>query len=181
MNVLTEFPEILDSPQQLFYRGNIDLIQNHFIVAVVGTRKPTEKGIEKTKEIIQKLFKANEKKDLVIISGLALGIDVTAHLEALRLHIPTIAVLPNPVNHIYPSRHTDVAFRIIEQNGLLLSEYDTVANQQAIIPRLITRNRIIVGLADIIVPVEYTKKSGTMHTIGYAKRQGKQIVYGEEI
>lgn len=174
MNSITEFPAILDSPKQLFYRGSIDLIHNHYIVAIVGTRKPSIKGIEKTKEIIQTLNATS--KDLVIISGLALGIDITAHLEALRLHIPTIAVLPNPVNHIYPSQHTEVAFRIIEQGGLLLSEHDTIANQQAIIPRLITRNRIIVGLADIIVPVEYNpKKSGTLHTINYAIRQNKGI------
>jgi len=179
LNSIDTFPAMIDPPKLLFYKGNIDLI-NKYCIAIIGTRKPSQRGIDKTIEIVlnYSMQAAHENKELCIISGLAMGIDITAHIAALKFNIPTIAVLPNPVNHIYPSRHTEIAFDIVSRGGLLLSEHNTIANQQEIIPRLMLRNRIVTGIASLIIPVEYNHlKSGTLNAVKYAQQQNKTIVH----
>lgn len=166
---VTTFPHILHPPEQLYYRGNIDLLYTD-CVAVIGTRKPTAIALEKTKQIV---FEYRKK---TIVSGLARGIDITAHIAALENGIPTIAVLPNGVDEIYPKLHTAIAERILLENGLLLSEHEYAATESWLLrERLMQRNRIITGIASLVIPVEFNQVSGTMHAIRYAQAQDKEI------
>ena len=111
--------EIYDPPPLLYARGNIKLL-NHPSLAVVGTRKISQYGRSTTNKLISEL----KGMKLVIISGLALGVDALAHQCALDNGLPTIAVLGSGIdeNSIYPSCNINLARKIIQNNGLLISE-----------------------------------------------------------
>ena len=138
-------------------------------VAVIGTRKPTPYG----KEMAHKLTYELAKRGVVVISGLALGIDAIAHRSALEAGGTTLAVLGNGLSHIYPSSHTELARNIIQKGGALISEYppETPARPY----HFLQRNRIVSGLSDAIIIIEAAARSGTLNTAAHALEQGKEV------
>ena len=156
-----EYPEALkfcdDAPIVLYCKGNLSRCTPPGI-AIVGTRRATFYGQEQTEHIVESLKNA----DVHIISGLALGIDSFAHEASLVNRIPTWAVLAHGLEHIYPEQNRDLANRILEQGGAIISEMPLFTTLAAgLFPR---RNRIIAGLAQITVIVESALQGGAMHT-----------------
>ncbi len=166
-----DFPKKLlaidDGPFFLFYKGDISLA-NLKSVAIVGTRLPSNYG----RMITEKFAKTLANAGLVIISGLAYGIDSIAHRQALNQNGKTIAVLGSGLNNIYPADHSDLA-REIAEKGLLISEYCPSA--KATRYSFPTRNRIIAGLCDGVLITEAGIKSGTLYTRDYALDYGKEM------
>lgn len=160
----------IDKPvKTVFYSGDLPATRVP-TVAIVGTRKPTSYG----KEITYKLATDLAKKGVVIVSGLALGVDGIAHTAACDVGGITIAVLPSGLPRIYPSSHRGLAGRILETGGTLITEYEedmTNAYQS----NLLARNRIVSGLADAILITEAAARSGTLNTAAHALAQGKEI------
>lgn len=148
--------QISDSPIVLYTKGNIDL-NNARNIGIVGTRKATQYGLENTEEIIRQAKLANP----TIISGLAYGIDIKAHKEALTAKLPTIAVLACGLDAIYPTRHRSIATSMLEHGGLV-SEYPIGTKAD---PRYFpARNRIIAALSDAVIVVEAAKRGGALIT-----------------
>jgi DNA processing protein len=139
-------------------------------LAVVGSRKFTAYGKAVTEKIVAELASAG----VIIISGLAYGIDAIAHRAALSAGGRTVAVLPCGLNNIYPPAHAGIAERIM-QSGTLISEYPPPAGI-AFKSNFIARNRIISGLADGVLIPEAALKSGSLHTARFALEQGKLVM-----
>lgn len=156
-----------DSPLMLYYKGNTNL--NHKrIVGVVGTRKPSERGKLNCEALIEELKSYN----VMVISGLAYGIDVTAHKKCLELGIDTVGVLGHGLHRVYPAQHKSVAKRMIEQGGLL-TEYTSDKNPEA--KHFPMRNRIIAGMCDALVVVETARKGGSMISVEFAVNYHKDV------
>lgn len=156
------------SPKQLFIMGTLPS-QRLPSVAIVGTRKPSSYG----KEVTQRLSYDLAKKGIVIISGLALGIDGIAHRAALEAGGTTIAVLANGLPQIYPATHKELGGQIIQQGGAILSEYEPETSAR--IYQFHQRNRIVSGLSDAIIITEAAARSGTLNTAMHALEQGKEV------
>ena len=138
-------------------------------VAIVGTRKPTTYG----KEVTHKLAYELASRGVIIVSGLALGVDGLAHRAALEAGGTTIAVLGNGLPSIYPASHRGLAKDILDKGGALLSEYEPETPARNY--RFLERNRLISGLADAVIITEAAARSGTLNTARYALEQGKDI------
>ena len=160
--------DIDEAPKTLYYIGNLPEDRRP-TVAIVGTRKPTAYG----KEVTEKLARELAAKGIVVISGLALGVDGIAHAAALDAGGTTLAVLANGLSTVYPAAHRDLAEKIIQQGGALISEYspDTPARSH----QFLERNRIVSGLADAIIITEAAARSGTLNTAAHALTQGKEV------
>ena len=161
--------EIADPPPLLFTKGNVDLLSHPRQVAVVGTREPTVFGETAAKAISAAVAEAG----WAIVSGLAIGIDTVAHETALALDAPTIAILGNGLDRLYPKVNEPLAQRILESGGLLLSELPFEA--PAIARNLIARDRLQSGLAAGVVIAQTGVKGGAMHTARFAAEQGRPI------
>ena len=154
-----------DCPLVLFYRGQADL-QHPRTVAIVGTRQPTPYG----RLICEELVEGLRPYRPLVISGLAYGIDITAHRACVAAELPTLGVLAHGLDRIYPHQHRRTAQDMLEHGGLL-TEFpkDTVPNRE----NFPMRNRIVAGLADAIVVVESARRGGSIITarlgISYAK------------
>ena len=158
---------IADPPVLLFYQGNPDLLYKSMI-AVVGSRKPSHAGLENTKIFSHHLALSG----LVILSGLARGVDAAAHHMALDCDKPTVAIMGCGLNHNYPNRHRKLQAKI-KNTGLLLSEFhpeQPVSRWQ--FPR---RNRLISALSEGVLVVEAAIKSGSLVTARHAGDQGRQV------
>lgn len=161
--------QIDDPPIVLYCKGNVNLLKNPYKIAIVGSRRATSHG-EQTAEAIAKFF---AKKDYVIVSGLALGIDTAAHIGALKWEGQTIAVLASSLDTLVPKQNRSLAEEIINKNGLLLSEYPLGTKPiRAAFPR---RNRIQSGLSLAVCPVQTDVTGGTQHTITFAKQQKRLL------
>lgn len=160
--------EIDKAPKTIFFTGTLPT--THIpSVAIVGTRKPTMYG----KEVAYKLAFELSQKGVVVISGLALGIDSIAHRGALDAGGTTIAVLANSVDQIYPRSHKSIAEQIIANRGAILSEYEPPTNPRDF--QFLARNRIISDLSDAVVVIEAAARSGTLNTVSHAIEQGKEV------
>ncbi len=139
-------------------------------VAIVGSRKATPYGTSVTASLAGDLARAG----VIIVSGLAIGIDGIAHRAALEAGGRTIAVLPTGLDHIYPATHRQLAKQILEQGGALVTEYPegTSINKG----NFIARNRIISGLSDAVLVTEAAAKSGSLHTADFALDQGRAVL-----
>ncbi len=208
-----EFTEVLSSialtPKTLYFYGKLpkNVSKSHKstrprVVAIVGSRHNTHYG----QEVVYKMAYELAKKGVIIISGLAYGIDSIAHQACLDAGGRTIAVLGTPIDHIYPRNHLSLAKEILEKDGAILSEYAPRDAQDAPIApgeavfdgklwhdyneplpssvakrnldmktSFLYRNRLISGLADIVVVVEAAAKSGTLNTATHALEQGKDV------
>ncbi|MCM1041633.1 MAG: DNA-processing protein DprA [Bacteroides sp.] len=156
-----EFPDALkfceDAPMVLYCKGSLSRGTPHGI-AIVGTRQATLYGQEQTERLVSGLRNTN----VHIVSGLALGIDTSAHEASLENKLPTWAVLAHGLEHIYPDENRDLANRIIEHGGAVISEMPLfTVTKPGLFPR---RNRIIAGLSQVTVVVESSMKGGAMHT-----------------
>ena len=165
---LRDLPHIPDPPKKLFIRGKLPA-KRVKTVAIVGTRKPSAYG----HEIATKIASECAKNGIVVVSGLALGIDSIAHRAAIDSGGKTIAVLANGVDKIYPRSHEDLGQKILQTNGVILSEYPN--NTPARPWQFLARNRIVSGLADAVVIIEAASRSGTLSPANHALDQGKEI------
>ena len=156
-----------DSPLLLYYKGNADLNADK-IVGVVGTRKATEYGKEATRKLVSELA----TQDVLVVSGLAYGIDIAAHNAALENNLKTVGVLGHGLNMVYPSQHTASAKKMVKQGGLL-TEYKSIDPMtQHNFP---DRNRIVAGLCDALVVVESAIKGGAVLTANIANSYNKDV------
>lgn len=138
-------------------------------VAIVGSRNCTKQGAYYAKKLSYILA----KKNYVIVSGLARGIDSYAHIGALEANGRTIAVLGHGLNKIYPRENKELAKRIVFSKGTLVTEYDLYSKLEK--ENFAKRNRIISGLANSIIVVEARNKSGALITANYGLEQGRNI------
>ncbi len=159
--------EIFDPPAILYYKGNIDLL-NEDSIAIVGSRTCTSYGAEQTRIFSRALTQAG----FVIVSGLAEGIDGIAQKECVKNNGKTIAVLAGRINDVYPSIHKDLAEEILKKGGLILCE-----TLPSTLPRygFVQRNRIIAGLSLGVLVTEAGEKSGSLHTVEFANDYGRHI------
>lgn len=162
--------QISDPPKVLYCRGNIKLV-NSFCFAVVGTRKLTSYGKEATERIITEISHTG----WTIVSGLALGIDSIAHQSALDNDLPTIAVLGSTIDDsgIAPRTNFHLAKEILENDGLLISEYST--KDEIHKSNFAIRDRIISGLSRGVLVVEAAEKSGALITARCALEQNRDV------
>lgn len=168
----TRYPRLLkkleDRPKTIYALGNIGNLSNKCI-AIIGSRECTSYG----KKMAQLIAYFYAKRGYVIVSGLAKGIDSSAHLGALLANGKTIAVLGTGLNKIYPYENTELARRIIHSNGTIISEYSL--NDKIERDNFAYRNRIISGLSNDVIVVEANEKSGALITAEYALLQGKNV------
>ena len=156
-----------DAPPLLYVRGNVDL--NHpKILAVVGTRRATPQGKKITEQIITELAEQN----VLIISGMAFGIDIVAHNAALKNKVPTIGVMAHGLDRIYPSEHRGTANEI-ERNGAIISEFKSGTKPDR--ENFPKRNRIVAGMADAILVVESQRTGGSMITADLGFGYGRDV------
>ncbi|GAE36467.1 DNA-processing protein DprA [Halalkalibacter akibai] len=160
---------IKNSPLFLHVKGNLNLLKVNHSIACVGTRNPSNNTLQLIGDIIKGLV----KEGMVIVSGLAKGIDAISHKECLDNNGRTIAVLAHGLDTIYPKENRTLSERIIEHDGVLVSEYPIGTNIQR--SNFVARNRIVSGLSQGLIVFEADEKSGTMHTARYAYSQGKHI------
>mgnify|MGYP000848495732 CR=1 FL=1 len=159
--------QYVDSPLVLYWKGNAAL--NHYrIVAIVGTRKPTPYGQKVCEDIVNGLF----GYDVLIISGLAYGIDVTAHRKCIELGIPTIGVLGHGLAQIYPAAHRTTAQQMVENGGLLTEYAHNAGPDREHFPM---RNRVIAGMCDALVVVETASSGGSIISAEYANTYNKDV------
>ncbi len=156
-----------DAPICLFYKGNADLNLNKHI-SIVGTRTPTERG----KAICESLIAELKEYNINIFSGLAYGVDATAHQACLKNGIPTIGVVAHGLDKMYPSVHRKLASEMIESGGLL-TEFPTNTNPDR--ERFPARNRIIAGISDAVIVIESKRSGGSMITANFANDYNKDV------
>lgn len=159
-----------DSPVVFFFNGNCDLDAAK-ILSVVGTRSATIRGKELCEKIIGGL--AAGHPDLIIVSGLAYGIDITAHKAALSFNLPTIGVLANGLKTIYPCVHRSTAEAMLKNGGLLTDFLSDALPERN---NFIKRNRIIAGLSDATLIVESGIKGGALITADIAASYNRDVL-----
>lgn len=162
--------ECPDAPLAFYYRGNAnpDAVR---VISIVGTRKSTHYGRDLTEKLISDL--TGKYPDLLIVSGLAYGIDIYAHRSALKYGLPTVAVLAHGLDRIYPPMHRSTAVDMLGNGGLLT---DFPSNTQPDKPNFVKRNRIVAGLADATVVVESAERGGSLITADIAFSYGRDVL-----
>ncbi len=156
-----------NAPFLMYYRGNVDLNKSR-IVGIVGTRQPTVRGITNCEKLVEGLAPYN----VLVVSGLAYGIDGVAHKKSVEYKIPTVGVMGTGMASIYPHEHKRLANQMVQEGGLL-SEYphQSIASRQ----HFPMRNRIIAGMVDALVVVESKKKGGSMISAIVANEYNKNV------
>ena len=156
-----------DSPALLYYRGNADL--NHSrIISLVGTRNNSEYG----KTVCEKLIEELKRENILIVSGLAFGIDTIAHKAALKNNLQTVGVLAHGLDMIYPPQNKNLAKQMTEQGGLLTEFPSNTNPDKQNFPK---RNRIVAGIADAVVVIESSKKGGSLITAELGNGYNKDV------
>lgn len=169
-NYPTQFVENSYAPLLFYSNRPIDFNAKTF-VSIVGTRKMSENGRRSCLDLVKDL--ARYKEEFVIVSGLAYGVDITAHRAALEFGVPTIAVLAHGLDRIYPSAHSSVARSISKNGGGLITDYMSVTNPDR--HNFLDRNRIIAGISEFIIIIETKDKGGSLCTAERANEMGKKI------
>ena len=159
--------QCIDAPILLFYRGNITW-NSRKSISIVGTRSATSYGLSFCKELISEL----QLLDVQIISGLAYGIDIKAHLSAMENGLETVACLAHGLHTVYPSSHAKYA-KEIQLNGGLVSEFPTYSTMEK--SNFIKRNRIIAGLSHATVVIESAKRGGSLLTAELANSYNREV------
>lgn len=167
-----EYPEKLNNifapPAKLYLVGD-EQILNKPAIAIIGCRDASDYG----KKVAFNFAYELAKKGIVIISGLARGIDTYAHLGAVKANGKTIAVLGSGLKHIYPAENKQLCNEIVQKGGTIVTEYEP--HVKPLGTNFPTRNRIISGLSNGVLVVEAKQKSGTLITVDYALEQGKNV------
>lgn len=167
-NFLQIVSTIAVAPKTLYYVGTLPDARPP-TVAIVGTRKPSSYG----REVTQKLAYDLAKRGVVIVSGLALGVDGLAHRAALDAGGTTIAVLGNGLPAFMPSTHRQLGEDIVNRGGAVLSEYEPHTPARPY--QFLERNRLVSGLSDAIIITEAATRSGTLNTAAHALEQGRTV------
>ena len=145
-----------DNPLMLYYKGNAD-VNSQRVIAIVGTRRATNYGKSRCEEIIDDL----KNRNVLVVSGLAYGIDSCAHRSSLELGMNTIGVLGHGLDRIYPAYNRKLAEKMIDQGGLLTEFTSNTKPDRENFPK---RNRIVAGMADAVLVVESDRKGGALIT-----------------
>lgn len=156
-----------DSPVLLYFKGDVDLNPPH-VVSIVGTRNATEYGKQLCRQLIEEL----QQHRVLVVSGLALGIDVAVHKECLKHGVPTVGVVGHGLDRIYPGQNRATADKMLE-NGGLLSEYPsgTIPDRE----NFPQRNRIVAGVADATIVIEASIKGGALITAEIANSYNRDV------
>ena len=169
-----EYPERLarceDAPAVLFIAGNTRLSFSH-VVSIVGTRRCSAYGADMCRQLVADLH--NSIDDLLIVSGLAYGVDIAAHRAALDAGVPTGAILAHGLRTLYPAEHRLDARNIIRSGGFLATEYTSSSPIHR--GQFLARNRIVAGLADAVIVVESDIKGGAMATARIANAYSREV------
>lgn len=164
--------ECVDAPLMLYGIGDCDLNEARF-VSIVGTRHATIYGDTFVENLVSDLATKLDEK-IVIVSGLAYGIDIAAHRAALKNGIPTIAVLAHGLNTMYPATHRSTAVTIAKSGGMLLSDYRSI--DQIHKGNFLARNRIVAGLCDCLIVAESAKRGGALVTARLAAGYNREVM-----
>jgi len=161
--------ECPDAPIVLFYKGNADLNQAK-IINIVGTRRCTQYGQDLIRRFVSDL--RQYCPEVLIVSGLAYGVDICAHRNALEYGYPTVGVLAHGLDQIYPYRHRETAEQMLSHGGLL-TEFMTQTNADK--PNFVRRNRIVAGMSDACIIVESAAKGGGLITAEIAQSYNRAV------
>ena len=161
--------ECPDAPIILFYKGEADLNKSR-VINIVGTRQCTTYGQDMVRRLIDDL--RTMCPDVLIVSGLAYGIDICAHRQALAYGFETVGVLAHGLDQIYPHHHRDTAVEMVKKGGLL-TEY--MSQTQALPNNFRQRNRIVAGMSDATILVESAYKGGGLITCRIAQEYGRDV------
>lgn len=163
--------QIFQPPDKLYFIGSAPKSWIYKPkIAIVGSRKVSSYG----KEVTENLAADAAQAGMVVISGLAYGVDAIAHEAALRSNGCTVAVMAGGLDKIYPAAHYGLAKRIIDSGGCIISEHP--ANTRIYKASFIARNRMVSGLADGLLITEAAERSGTLSTVRFALEQGKTVM-----
>jgi DNA processing protein len=168
------FPEAFkaigeDCPERIYAMGNLDLLKRERMVAIIGSRKATRTGNNKAYD----LGVSYAKKGYVVVSGLALGCDASAHRGCMAADGGTIAIVATGLNLVHPRENIPLQEEILQKGGLILSEQPLGVKANP--TRLVARNRLQAALSEEIVVAECPEHSGTMHTVRIAQKYGKKV------
>lgn len=166
-NYPSRLKQLNDAPSLLYLKGNIDF-ENPKTVGIVGTRQATSYGKERVEELVDGLV----AHQALIISGLAYGIDIHAHKQAVKVNLPTVGVMGSGIDVVYPSAHKDVAKKMMD-NGGLATEHRLGTKPDA--HNFPARNRIVAGLSDAVIIVEAAQKGGALITADLANSYNKDV------
>jgi DNA processing protein len=158
-----------DAPIILYSKGKMNLDEQR-VVSIVGTRNATEYGKTICEQLIQGF--AGRNHPVLVVSGLAYGIDIHAHKMALKYNVPTVGVVGHGLDKIYPSLHADTARKMLEGGGLV-SDFPSETKIDP--PNFIRRNRIIAGLADATIVIESAEKGGALITAEIASSYNRDV------
>lgn len=168
-NYPTRLRQNPDCPPLLYFKGSdINLLQARRILAIVGTRQPTEWG----KALCEEMVADMQPYGVLIVSGLAYGVDVTAHRKATALNMPNIGILGNGLGNIYPAQHKSVALKMMENGGVVSEFLHHVGPDRENFPM---RNRIIAGLCDALLVVETAAAGGSMISATLASQYDRDV------
>ena len=161
--------ECEDAPILFYYKGNAPLERKR-IISIVGTRKITPYGVDLTEQLLKEL--SQTIPDLLVVSGLAYGVDIAAHRSALKNNLDTVAVLAHGLDRIYPPTHRSTAVEMLDKGGLLTDfPSQTTPDKQ----NFIKRNRIVAGISDATIVVESAEKGGSLITSDIAFSYGRDV------
>lgn len=166
-NYPSRLRQVNDAPSLIYVKGNIDL-ENPKAVGIVGTRQATPYG----KKCVEELVQALVAHQALIVSGLAYGIDIHAHKQALRSHLPTVGVMGSGLDVIYPGSHIDTAKKMMDHGGLI-TEHPFGTQPDA--HNFPARNRIVAALSDAVVIVEAAERGGALITAEIANSYNKDV------
>lgn len=158
-----------DAPPVLFFKGAGGLNPRR-AVSIVGTRRCTPYGQDMVRRIVSDL--GSMCPGLLVVSGLAYGIDIHAHKEALEAGLPTVAVLAHGLDRIYPAAHKDTASRMLGQGGLLTENFSGTVPDRL---HFLTRNRIVAGMSDAVIVIESAHHGGALATARLARGYGRAV------
>jgi DNA processing protein len=156
-----------DAPLVLFYKGNADLNQQR-VISIVGTRHCTIYGQDLVRRFIEGLRQLCPR--VLVVSGLAYGVDIHAHRQALAKGYETVAVLAHGLDDLYPPRHRQTADEMVEKGGLL-TEYFTMTQPDKV--NFVRRNRIVAGMCDASILIESAAKGGGLITMRIAREYNR--------
>lgn len=156
-----------DGPIVLYGKGKMDLNVPR-VVSIVGTRKPTDYGKEFTEKLVKELVQC----EVMVLSGLAYGIDITAHRSALQNDLQTVAVVAHGMDDVYPGTHRSVLEKMMH-NGGMLSEYMSDTNPDK--ENFPSRNRIVAGMSDAIIVIETALKGGSFITANLGNDYNRDV------
>ncbi|HOZ29859.1 MAG TPA: DNA-processing protein DprA [Bacteroidales bacterium] len=169
-----EYPSRLrecdDAPMVIYYKGKADF-NSPKIISIVGTRNATKYGTDFCTKLIEAI--ASKYPETIIVSGLAYGIDISAHREALKNNLKTWAVMGHSLETVYPAKHKRIAQKMIDTGSAIISDFPHGSKTET--SNFVKRNRIVAGLCDALVIVESGVKGGSMITANIANHYNKDV------